>query len=344
MKRMGFWGINVLVRTPGIGLDVGSKKIKLAQVKVGRKGIQIINFDSIATPPGAVEAGIIVNPGIIGEALREMVRKLKLQGKGVISAISGHRIYIRNLILPQMKLDELKKAAAYQALEFLPIPMEEAAIDVCPIQNFEDKEGKKTEVFFVAVPQQQVDSLETICHIAGLKLRAVEIEPLALYRLMGTHNDLPVKAFLQLGDYGSALAVFNAGILTFYRSLSLEFSASNQVYNLSETSVCPEWQGHIAEPEDEYSTRINYISTEISRSVEYYQMQNEMSLDEIILCGGEPQIKNVDISTIAKVGCTIKRGGDLPKLVLPSSIDERTVYELKNDFLVALGLAMREVV
>ncbi|MEN6349747.1 MAG: pilus assembly protein PilM, partial [Syntrophomonas sp.] len=162
-------------RAAAIGLDIGSKKIKLVRVRKTQENWQIVKFGSMLTPAGLVEAGNIFDPEKLGREMITLVDQLGFKGQKVISAVSGQQVYIRTLVMPRMSLKETKEAAVYQAATFLPVPVEEAAIDIFPLRDFEDDEGKQREIFFVAVPRIQVENLETTCRMAGLKLVAVEI-------------------------------------------------------------------------------------------------------------------------------------------------------------------------
>jgi len=76
-------------KPPGIGIDIGSKKIKVARVKNTKQGIKVVSFDSISTPAGTVEAGNILNPERLGEELGLLVGKLKIKHNKVVSVVAG---------------------------------------------------------------------------------------------------------------------------------------------------------------------------------------------------------------------------------------------------------------
>jgi len=487
---------------PGIGLDIGSKKIKIARVKRKRNGIKVVKFGSMPTPPGVVEAGIIYDPERLGEEMAVLVKNLRLRGKRVVSAVSGQQVYTRNIVMPRMKLKELREAVLFQATTFLPIPVEDAAIDIFPLWDLEDDEGKKTEVFFVAVRRIQVENLQAACRIAGLKLAAVEIEALAINRILG-RDSAGTQAYLNIGASRSYFSVFNEGVLVFHRYLpfgcsafyqqsdltggmeytgfesddsGLEFNIQENQLELSNqdnagldsvgiytgadkegiyseinrqeeyseystgddfdqvnntggyvvsgveenyTEVFEEGDTLVAnedgnytdletdtknndilfnlednntgsdekddevrideeeynmgaenkeesdtgsgdkqqetgldlinlEQDNQYEYLVNEIVTEVSRSVEYYNMRNaEASLENVLLCGGGSRIRGMDRILTGRVGCNVEVADTFAHLFLSSKIkemDEAVMQELKYDFLVALGLAAREVI
>lgn len=327
-------------RLPGIGLDIGDQTIKIARVKRKRDGLLLIKHSSMLTPVETVDAGIIHDPERLGKEMKGFVRDLNLNGKQVVSAVTGQQVYTRNLILPSMKLCELKEAVYYQAMKFLPIPVEEAAIDICPLREFEDEEGKKTEVFFVAIRRHQVENLDIACKFAGLKLAVVEIEPLALYRVLGGNLE-SVLAFLEIGSFRSYLAVFKGVTLVFYRSLPFSSSALYQFYGKGG------FKEHEVSEYKQYDYVLEDIISETKRSVEYYKLGDETGnerIDRFLLCGEGSAIRGLDYRLTEGLGCKVEVADILPRLILPSDISEVEKRELKHEFTVTLGLAAREVV
>ncbi|MDD3364778.1 MAG: type IV pilus assembly protein PilM, partial [Syntrophomonas sp.] len=311
-----------------------------------RDGLQLIKHGSMLTPTGAMDAGVIYDPEMLGKEMKGLVNDLKLNGKQVVSAVTGQQVYTRNLILPSMKLNELKEVVHYQAMNFLPIPVEEAAIDIFPLREFEDEEGKKTEVFFVAVRRQQVENLEIACTAAGLKLAVVEIEPLALFRVLGENSE-SVIAFLELGSSRSYFAVFKGAALVFYRSLPLGSSALYQILSINSMYGQGGFEEVEVKEDKQYDYLVRDIISEMKRSMEYYEIQDETGneeIDKFLLCGRGSAIRGLDSRLTEGLGFKVEVADISPRIILPTHISEAKKRELKHEFTVALGLAAREVV
>ncbi len=330
---------------PGIGLDIGSKKIKLAKIHKGGKGFKLESMGSINTPFGTVETGAIYNPEQVGEELGALVRTMGLRGKWVVSAVSGQQVYNRNLIMPKMKMNELRDAAIFQATTFLPIPVEEAAIDIFPVKSYFDEEGEKTEVFFVAVRQQQVDNIITVCNIAGLKLAALEIEPVAINRYFWDKKDTGVHAYLNIGSFRSYLSVFKDNTLGFHRYMP--FGSSAFLQNTNGADATPDNDATVAMdvPVQGSDYLMADMISEMQRSVEYYAMQNPNNpLGKIMLCGGGSRLKGIEDKLESSLDIQFNLADPLERLSVPGNIDAVSEDELRYDFLVALGLSARGLI
>jgi type IV pilus assembly protein PilM len=330
-------------KAPGIGLDIGSRKIKLVRVRKSSGGLQIIKWGSRLTPPGMVDAGVIYDPERLGEVIGGLVKEMDLHGRNVVAAVSGPQVYTRALIMPRMKLDELKEAVKYEATTFLPIAVEEAAMDVFPLREFEDEDGKKLEVFFVAVRRQQVEYLQAICRIASLKLGIVEIEALALNRALNHGSENHTVAFLNIGATRSYFSVFEDNLLVFNRNLAFGCSAFYQGTDF-DLEIADDGLDNVEiTPGGQRDYLVRDIVSEVARSVEYYNMQNPNPLDKIILCGGGSRLQGMEQAIATGINCPVEIGNPFTHFIKPAGLNEKSQRELRHDFAVALGLATRGV-
>lgn len=335
----------MFTRVTRIGLDIGSKKIKLVKVKQNKQSLEVVKFASTNIPPGLVVGGIIQAPEQLGLELEGLVKQLNLKGKGVIASISGQQIYTRNIEMPRMSLAELKEAAVYQAINFLPIPVEEAAIDVFPLRNFEDEEGKKTEVFFVAVRQQQVDNLVQVCEYAGLKLRTVDIDPLAIYRLLEFNTEFmpdETVAFLFMDNSYASICIFKNHIMIFNRFLNMgleNFLLAQNSFGEGDSSA----YDALDLDKGIFDYLIRDMTTDILRSLEYYDLQYQENVEQLFLVGEGTKIKGLAEKFSEALERKIIVKDIMDKLVLPAGISDVAARELQYEFAVALGLAIREV-
>lgn len=331
----------MVLRKPwGMGLNIGSRKIKLISLYQEGNAIRLERYGSIIIPPGVIESGIIHKPQYLGEALGEMVSELNYKNKRVISAVSGAQVYTRILVMPRMKLSELKPAVKYEATTFLPIPIEQAAMDIYPLRQFKDEEGAKVEVFFIAVRRQQVDSLDLVCRIAGLRLNVVEIEQLALQRLFNNFDQKEIIALLNIGFNRSYLSVFQGNILVFNRYLSIGLAnlATNESGIINQNNI-REKNSIIHSGQPDHLVR--EIVAEVALSVEYFHFQNLGSLDKIIICGGSSYLTNLATLLATEIHCEVQIADPLSCLILPEGVTDNARRELQQDFAVAIGLAMR---
>ena len=252
----------------GIGLDIGSRKIKITRVKKKGAELEIVNFASRETPRGVMEAGAIIDPYVLGEVIAELVNELGLKNRPVISAVAGPQVYTRIISMPKLSMEEIRQAIKYEAAAFLPIPVEEAAMDIYPIREYRDGEGGKVELLYVAVRKSQVERLKTSCRLANLKLQTIELETLALSRLFHNPKEVEFMAFLNLGAFRPYFSIHRQGVMLFIRNFSFAYSG----YPAGAAIPGPDSdfsQYHFPGTE----RVINEIVNEIDRSCQYFRLQ-----------------------------------------------------------------------
>lgn len=322
-----------------VGIDIGTEKTKIIVLQRKGKEAEITAVESFLTPRGFVDSGSIMEPVLLGEEIKKIVDSLKIKGRAAIASVSGPQVYTRIFTMPEMKEDEIREAAVYQASTFLPIPLDEAAVDVYPLREVEAEDGKRIEVFFVAVRKSQIERLQTVCETAGLALQVVDIEPLALERAAETGEG--VKAFLNIGSSRAYFSVFEKGMLTLHRSLSFGCSA----FLIAGHPSCPvpEALENIDIRTGEYDFLVNDMMSELVRAVEYYRLQNKNPIEKLYLSGGGSRLKGLDEIITQNTGIPAGQVRINSKLRGKCLEDNQKLKELTHDFMIALGLAMRGV-
>lgn len=326
-----------------VGLDIGSQRIKIVEINKQRNTIQIKKYGSIDTPPHTFEGGYIIDAERLGSELSFLVDNLGLKGKNVTASVGGQQVYTRTMTMPQMSLKEIREASGYQAMNILPINIEEASMDVYPLRDFEDEEGKKTEVFFVAARRIQIDNLFDTCENAGLSLKRVEIEPLALRRVFEFQDNgvNTSEAILQVGVNRSYVALYKRNMMYSMRSIAFGMSAIYQQLQIA-SNTGEDILDKIDAVDPEKSYLFREILQETSRSIEYYLMQNDQEkIHRVILTGGGTRIKGLEKFLSMGLGLNVEKVRLPESIKIPSGLDVVQEEEIHYDYPLAIGLALR---
>jgi len=324
-----------------VGLDVGSQSIKLVGMQKQRDTGNLKLFGQVAVPPGTVENGLINNPEEVGNELGKLVEQLKLKGSKVVSALSGQQVYTRLMTLPAMRPSEMRTAALYQSTSFLPISVDDITADIYPVRQFDDPQGKMAEVFFVAARKTQAENMVKACEIAGLKLTRLEIEPLALKTLYQPHLQKDkVSAVINIGAQRSYLSVFQSSTPVFIRSIGFGCTAFFQQIPQIVENECRLEDLNAEDPDCQRLLR-NLID-ELVRSLDYFRLQNkEDSVTNILLCGGCARLGGIEEYLSRELNISVQLGSIVERIKLPPNITEEQKDDLRFDYPIALGLALR---
>ncbi len=323
----------------GIGLHLSQHHLSLSIIELRKNGLELVDYRCLHRTGLSINHTLDKNIELLGEKLAELAREMNCAGGRVISAVAGSQVYLRNIVLPKMKPKELREAVFFEASVLLPIPVEEAAMDIFPIREFTDTTGMKVELFFAAARRQAVAELCRLCQIAGLKLAVVELDTIAIYRLIADRDFKDPRGFLYIGDRYSIFFVFENGVPIFQRYFSFGVSSSKHE-GPSELLVAT--KDPVSEPKN--GSSFSRLINETSISLEYFKMQCAgKDVKSVIICGNGTLVSGLD----AALNRALEHEFVVRTAPLDLSIhigqrkDER--WRLDGEFLISLGLAAREL-
>jgi len=333
----------IIKRKPHIGLDFGNGKVRLAWVQKRRGETSLLGFQSIELPTGLMETGIMMDPVAIGTELKKCVQDMDLAGGRVAVAVPGPQVYMRRLTMPGLKREELRRAVYFQAYEFLPIPVEDAVMDIFPLRRYQDSQGKKVELFFAAVRRQQVDDMVQACTNAGLKPVVMDMEPLAVKRAWGGD---PVKTIIMLrvSAANPYLTIFSMGVPIYHCSLNLAES-SEAPPGLRENPLLPTGRG-IPEGYDRPGAGpMDGLIQQVKDAVAYCSRHHSDGpvRSEVAVLDGSRGRSGLEADLAHGLDMPVELAGRRAagRIKLPDSMTDQQRNELEQEFALALGLAMR---
>lgn len=207
-----------------IGLDIGTSGVRAAELSFAKGQIKLEKFGQVALPAGAVRDGEVMNPTLVADALKQLWSHTKFSGKKVVIGVANQKVIVRQVDLPWMPADELKKSLALQVSDLIPMPVEAAVLDFHPIEERTGDAGAKLlRGLLVAASREMVLSTLDAVEQAGLTPIMVDLTPFAVIRSVGMFDDVgvgaPVEALLDVGARVSNIIVHQGGVPQFVRIL-----------------------------------------------------------------------------------------------------------------------------
>jgi type IV pilus assembly protein PilM len=207
-----------------IGLDIGTSGVRAAELSFGKGAATLERFGQVALRPGAVRDGEVVDPETVAAAIRELWSQAKFSSKRVVVGVANQRVIVRQVDLPWLPLAELKKSLEFQVQDLIPMPVDQAILDVHPLEEFTaDNGGRMLRVLLVAAARETVTSLIDAVQRAGLQPVMVDLTPFALLRAMAQRDHLGLsgsaEALVEIGDSVTNIVVHQGGVPRFVRIL-----------------------------------------------------------------------------------------------------------------------------
>lgn len=195
-------------------LDLGEKYTKVVDAKKTNELLDITALGKAETNQYFFASDVEKNIEDEAATIRKLVESLKINKKNVNIIIPGSFTYSQILLMPNLNEKELISAIKYQADQFIPMPIEEANIDLEIIQEF--KEEKKILLLIVAAPKKLVQKIQNTVEMAGLIPESIENELSSSSRFVSSFSKslIPQESGIVVANFGlnsTTLSYFEPG-------------------------------------------------------------------------------------------------------------------------------------
>jgi type IV pilus assembly protein PilM len=281
-----------------VGLDIGTSAVRAALVETRKGKPSLKRFGQVALPPGTVVGGEVVDETVMKDALSQLWKTAKLPKKRVIVGLANQRVIVRRIDLPYMDNEELRESLAFQAQEYIPIPVEEASLDFVPLEEFTTPNGEAMmSILVVAAQKTMTQDVLRIIGSVGAKVMAVDLQAFALVRAAfgpDPDPDGPPVAMVDIGGNVTQVTIVKGGTVRFLRILPMGGDDFTSVL-AAELGVSPEQAdqlkrrvgvaiegdgkatGGTQDPESQaravLTRQANQLIDEVRGSIDYYSSQ-----------------------------------------------------------------------
>jgi type IV pilus assembly protein PilM len=207
-----------------IGLDIGTSGVRAAELSFGKGNVTLEKFGQVALPEGAVRDGEVVNPDAVAAAVKQLWAHTKFNSKKVVIGVANQKVIVRQVDLPWMPVEELKKSLAYQVQDFVPMPVEQAVLDFHPLEELTGDNGTRVlRGLLVAASREMVHASLEAVQKAGLTPVMVDLTSFAVVRSLADTDHLgmgaQVEALVDVGARVTNIVVHQGGVPRFVRIL-----------------------------------------------------------------------------------------------------------------------------
>lgn len=212
--------------TQALGVDIGTQMIKIAAVRQTKDGPAVVGLGMTATPEGTVDHTGIFDPQTLGTALKGLIAETGVGIKDVVFCINGQSaVVVRNLEVPRMGERELQEHMNWEIQRNVPFAESTLVSDFRTIDNPNLANSQNMEVVMAVSPQSAIDMILTLIKTAGCKAAAIDVEPLALARVINTCSPTDFGAknicLVHFGHTCTAINMYRSSALAFPRTIPL---------------------------------------------------------------------------------------------------------------------------
>ncbi len=206
---------------PIIGLDLGSHTIRAVEMEDQKGKIILRKYGQIDDPTLNLHSTSAQDIAKYAQTLKQFISDTGFTTPEVAIPLPEDDVFTRVVKLPQMSEKELRSSIAYEAEQYIPIPINEVNFDF-QILDPDPTEKDKMNVLIVAAKNTVLTKYVGLLQQAGLTPKALEPESLAIGRILGDSVNKPsATIILHIGAADSQIVVSYKGFVRFTRSVAI---------------------------------------------------------------------------------------------------------------------------
>jgi len=339
-----------------VGLDIGSRTIKVAEAVEAKGGWALKTFGSVDLAPGAIEEGVVKDTHVVAETIRELFRLYNIKQSNVAISIGGYSVIVKNITVGNMPEEQLYESINFEAEQYIPFDINDVNLDFHILGEAEHNPNQMN-VMLVAAKKDMISDYVNVIDSAGLNLCIIDIDAFALqniYDINYAGSDDNV-ALIDIGAGKTSLNILRDHVSVFMRDVSLGCNQINQ-------KIASKINCSMAEAEDlKLSGKQDRISADDLRQIEssvvsdwcseirraldfFYSTNPDDPIKQIVLSGGGANIKEFRESLAIQTSAEVKT-------IDPFQAFDTNRYDADSPYLaqvapqaaIAMGLSVRRV-
>lgn len=342
-----------------LGIDIGTTAIKAVGlsredgvVKLETYGI-LENYGHLERSNDAIQTSSLkILDEVTAEMLKRLLVEMKPSTRNCAMSIPIFSAFVALMDLPNLSLKELSQAIPFEARQYVPIPINEVALDWQILGPTPGQEGQKMQVLLVAVPQDIIVKYQRIAGLAGLNLKILEIETIAASRAI-VGPDPSTLILIDIGSRATVISVVDEGYVRITRSIDMAGGDLTQVIanGLGVSSVRAEMlkksRGLLSGAGEEnlaalMTPLLDVMISEAQKLGALWTERTKRDVKKVILTGGSANIQGLAEYFGRGLEKETIVGNTFSQVQYPPAIAP-LLNTIGPTFVVAVGLALRDL-
>ena len=339
-----------------IGLDIGSRSIKAAEITETKRGLSLTRFGIVDIAHGAIEEGTINDPETVAESIKQLFKSYNIKENNVAVSIGGYSVIVKKISVQTMDEEKLQETIHFEAEQYIPFDISDVNLDFQILGESESNPGQMN-VFLVAAKKEMVNDYINLVNLAGLNPCIVDVEAFALQNTFEANYDMQSEntALIDIGASKTSLNILKGNSSLFMRDVSLGCGQINQkIMSLIECSFEEAEQLKYGDKPDKLtpedlkgivSSVVTDWCTEIRRALDFfYSTYPEDQIKRIILSGGGANIEEFRELLATEASAEVESINPFKNFKIDKkNFDDAFIKQIAPQAAISMGLAMRKV-
>jgi type IV pilus assembly protein PilM len=339
-----------------IGLDIGSRSVKVAEITETKNGRKLRRFGMADIPPGAIEDGAISDTETVAQVIRQLLKSASIKATNVALSIGGYSVIIKKINVQTMPEEQLQETIHFEAEQYIPFDISDVNLDFQLLGEVENNPSQMS-VFLVAAKKEMVNDYINLATLVGLTPCIVDVEAFALQNIFEANYDIQGEnvALIDIGASKTSLNILKDNSSVFMRDVALGCIQINQkIMSMLDCSYDQAELIKFGEPSnklsaDELKQIISAVvtdwCTEIRRALDFfYTNYPDDPIKRIILSGGGANIAEFRQLLASESAAQVETLNPFNGVIVDEkSFDPEYIRQIGPQAAIAMGLALRRV-
>ncbi len=339
-----------------VGLDIGSRTIKAAEIVKTSRGHRLKKFGVIDIAADAIQEGEIKDPETVAGSIRKLFKQAKLKEKNVATSVGGYSVIVKKINVQQMPEDQLQETIHFEAEQYIPFDINEVNLDFQILEQSENNLNQMS-VLLIAAKQDMINSYVDLIHMAGLQPSIIDVDAFSLQNIFELNYGIKTGnvALVDIGASKTSLNVLRGDSSEFIRDIPFGCDQINQqiISHLNCSSEEAEKFKFGKHPDKISPEDLNDIvsavtgdwCTEIRRALDFfYSNYPDNQIDKIFLSGGGANIKEFHQLLADEASTEVETVDPFRNLQLShGQMSASYLGQIAPQAAICLGLAIRRI-
>ena len=339
-----------------VGLDIGSKTIKAAELVENKKGVCLSRFGMTDIAPGLIEEGNVKDPEAVADAIRQMFKSYSIKNHNVAISIGGYSVIVKKISVPAASEEQLQDTIQFEAEQYIPFDINDVNLDF-QILGENENNPNQMNVLLVAAKQDMVNDYVNMAQLAGLEPKVIDVDAFALQNIFELNYVVENEnvALIDIGASKTSLNILKGQESVFMRDVALGCGQINQ--KIASTTDCSleeaesikfgDLSGRISPEElsEIISSVVADWCTEIRRALDFfYSTYPDDQIRNIVLSGGGGNIKEFRQLLAVETSADVDSINPFQNIVVDENkFDMAYLGKIAPQASICMGLATRKV-
>lgn len=315
-----------------IGLDISDTSLKVVQFDKRGNKITLQALGRAHLESGSFKKGEIINFDKAVSTIKNLLKNPqygKITSDEVVASLPESKTFLK-LIKIEKSQNSFDNLLESEIEKYVPMQSSELYIDYQIVKASRDSDL----VLFGASPKYIVDQYTNLLEKAGLKVVALEIEPIAICRSLLREENINIKQnydknyiIIDIGATRTSLTIYSKNTILFTISLSISgHEITEKIADMLKIDVEQAEKAKIICGLDENIAQgvvksiLNDVTLELIKKInearEFYSnhFAEKGQINQIIICGGGAYIKNLNLIIKESTGIETITGNSLTNI------------------------------